>query len=171
MMAWPHIAMLLIASIAAVTDYRTGRIPNWLTFPALALTPLVFALEAGSIVPAGAALGAIVGCGLAPYLMFRCNALGGGDVKLFAALGGLGGMTLGLELMMFSFSLAMVLSLVLLSRSGQLRHMMANLLKLLRNLVLPKARRVRIQPAQLHSLRLAPAIFLGTLWTLGSPLV
>ena len=171
MIALPQIAMLLIASIAAVTDYRTGRIPNWLTLPTLGLTPLLFALESGSMIPAGAAIGAILACGIGPYLMFRCDALGGGDVKLFAALGGLGGISVGLELMMFSLCVALILSLVLLFRTGQVRQLMANLLRVFRNLCLRQSKRAHIQPAQLHSLRLAPAIFLGTLWTLGSPLV
>ena len=77
-----------ITAMAAVTDYRTGRIPNWLTLPPLVVGPLLHFVSGG---PTGllGALVAIAVCGLVPYLMFRCGAIGGGDVKLFAAMGAL----------------------------------------------------------------------------------
>src|SRR5262245_17655393 len=102
-----HLTMIAIAAVAAVIDHRTGLIPNWLTLPVLAIAPLF-----GLVVSPHHALAALVGiglCGLCPYLMFRMRALGGGDVKLLAALGGLGGATLGLETQLYSFVVAMVI--------------------------------------------------------------
>ena len=77
-----------LALVAAVTDWRRGEIPNWLTLPPLVLAPAAFAL----FVSPGAALVSIAGifiCGLVPYLLFRQDAIGGGDVKMVAAIGGL----------------------------------------------------------------------------------
>ena len=85
----PVLALLpLVAacSAAAWVDARTRRIPNALTF-ALAAAGLAYAFTGGSIVgPGGAALGLVAGFGLlvVPYAI---GAMGGGDVKLLAAVG------------------------------------------------------------------------------------
>ncbi|MBI3556590.1 MAG: prepilin peptidase [Deltaproteobacteria bacterium] len=74
-----------VAAIAAVTDYRTGKIYNWLTLPAL-LAGLVVAVANG--VPTMVA--ALQGVGVAGLIflpMFFTGILGGGDVKLLLALG------------------------------------------------------------------------------------
>lgn len=63
--------------LAALADARTGRIPDALTLPALA-----FGLVVGS--PGGAAV-----CALPALWLFARGKLGGGDVKLLAALGAL----------------------------------------------------------------------------------
>ena len=74
-----------IAAVAAFTDYRSGKIYNWLTLPALALG-LVVALGVGmpTVVLAlqGVAVASVI------FLpMFFGGILGGGDVKLLLALG------------------------------------------------------------------------------------
>jgi prepilin peptidase CpaA len=81
-----HIASLTIASIACVTDLRTRRIPNALTFGA-ALAGLLYQLATGGIDGLGqAALGWVVGV-VFFLLPFALGGLGGGDVKLLGALG------------------------------------------------------------------------------------
>ena len=42
-----HGLALLIAAIAAVTDFRTGEIPNWLTLPPLVAAPLAYGMMDG----------------------------------------------------------------------------------------------------------------------------
>ena len=79
-------AVLFVAGIACITDVRHRRIPNVLTFGA-ALVAIVFhtwmAGTHGLIVAAG---GWFVGLLLfLPFFLLR--GMGGGDVKLFAALG------------------------------------------------------------------------------------
>jgi prepilin peptidase CpaA len=81
-----HIVGLTIASIACLTDLRTRRIPNVLTFGA-ALAGLLYQLAAGGVDGLGqAALGWLVGASVF-MLPFALGGLGGGDVKLLAALG------------------------------------------------------------------------------------
>jgi len=81
-----HIVGLTIASIACVTDLRTRRIPNVLTFGA-ALAGLLYQFVNGGIDGLGnGALGWLVGA-LIFVLPFALGGLGGGDVKLLAALG------------------------------------------------------------------------------------
>jgi prepilin peptidase CpaA len=78
--------LLVLLGMAALTDFRTYAIPNWLTGPALLiglglhtffgqLSGFIFSLE-----------GAIVGFGLF-ILFYSFGWMGAGDVKLFAAVG------------------------------------------------------------------------------------
>jgi prepilin peptidase CpaA len=78
--------LLVLLGIAAVIDFRTYTIPNWLTGPAILvglslhtftsqLSGLVFSLE-----------GAAVGLGIF-VILYVCGWMGAGDVKLFAAVG------------------------------------------------------------------------------------
>jgi prepilin peptidase CpaA len=80
------ICTLTIAGMACVTDLRTRRIPNVLTFGA-ALAGLLYQSATGGVEGLGQAvfgwlLGAVVF-----LLPFALGGLGGGDVKLIAALG------------------------------------------------------------------------------------
>jgi prepilin peptidase CpaA len=80
------LTVILIALVACIFDVRTRRIPNVLTFSA-ALAGLLFHWFAAG--PEGvfvAAAGWLVGLGLfLPF--FALGGMGGGDVKLLAALG------------------------------------------------------------------------------------
>lgn len=78
--------VLAMTLVAAVIDLRTRRIPNVITFPAMAGGLLVAVLVAGW---AGLADATAAGFILAlPYLLLFLMAGGGaGDVKLMAALG------------------------------------------------------------------------------------
>ena len=81
-----HIVGLIIASLACVTDLRTRRIPNVLTLGA-ALAGLLYQFASGGLDGLGhAALGWLVGAVIF-ILPFALRGLGGGDVKLLAALG------------------------------------------------------------------------------------
>lgn len=77
---------LLIAAAAAATDVRDARIPNLLT---LTGTLLGFAAHAWWVQGAGlaaSAIGAAVGFAVF-FPFFALGGMGGGDVKLMAALG------------------------------------------------------------------------------------
>src|SRR5437016_893062 len=86
----------VMTAIAAVIDFRTEQIPNWVTLPPLAVAPIAHAIHMGARGGTTEALwalaysvaGAVI-CALVPLLMYRANAIGGGDVKIFAALGAL----------------------------------------------------------------------------------
>ena len=87
---WPRIiewtAIGGVAALAAVCDVRTGRIPNVLTFGAMAGGVLFSAIHAGWWGLLTSLLGGLVG--LALFLpLFVLGGMGGGDVKLLAAVG------------------------------------------------------------------------------------
>ncbi|MCA9581994.1 MAG: prepilin peptidase, partial [Myxococcales bacterium] len=85
---------IAITAISAVTDTRTGHIPNWITFPPILLAPIGYGLFFGWYGFGQSVLG-LLACGVVPYFMFWQGGMGGGDVKLFAALGALLGWQLG----------------------------------------------------------------------------
>ena len=80
------LVVLTVGVIACVTDLRTRRIPNLLTFGAAVLGIGFHGFVGGVSGAQSAALGWLVGTVLfLPFFMLR--GMGGGDVKLLAALG------------------------------------------------------------------------------------
>src|SRR5262245_28945235 len=71
---------------ACVTDLRSRRIPNVLTFGAAGAALVYGAMTGGWTGLGNAALGWLIGA-LAFIVPFALGGLGGGDVKLLAAIG------------------------------------------------------------------------------------
>lgn len=153
---------LLATLIAAITDARTGRIPNWLTVPLLVVGP-VLSIVAGGLSALLLALLGVLLCGLVPLLLFSRNAMGGGDVKLFAALGGLLGTHLGIEVQFFSFCVVAFLLLARMAWDGRLFATLKNVLIAAGHLFLPKRFHRPIEPTLLTQERMGVSIFLATL--------
>lgn len=112
---------VLVSAAAALSDWRSGTIPNWLTIPPLLVAPIAY----GTLVGPGHAVKSIAAAALSgavPYLLFRRRAMGGGDVKLFAALGAIAGFAplFGLRVQWMAFIAAMVPALCILVRQGRL---------------------------------------------------
>ena len=79
---------LVIVSIAVVTDLRSRRIPNWLTFPSAAIGFLYHGITGGFQGLAFSVSGLVLGCAL--FMVFYLLAgMGAGDVKLMGAVGAL----------------------------------------------------------------------------------
>jgi prepilin peptidase CpaA len=105
-MSAPHayqLGVLCVASLAAMFDWRTGRIPNWLTLGAVVLAlpfhAWMTSASSGRDPLEGvkwALLGAAV-CTCPVLLAWRFGWVAAGDVKLVAAMGAVGGLSLGLE--------------------------------------------------------------------------
>jgi prepilin peptidase CpaA len=166
-------AGIVVALAAAWFDSRTGHIPNWLTYGALAVGPfahLFYTLaHTGRRIEAleelgYAALGAFV-CAILPVALFRANALGGGDVKLFVALGGLLQPLLGLEAELWSFCAAALLAPVRLAWDGKLFQTVANAAYLAVNPFLPKERQRLLDRENVSWFRMGPAVLAGVVFT------
>lgn len=163
---------LLVTLIAAVTDARTGRIPNWLTVPVLLLGPVYAAIH-GGVQPLLLSLIGVLLCGLVPLLLFVRDAMGGGDVKLLAALGGVFGPIAGIEVQFFSFLIVVFLLMAKMAWDGRLFAMLRNVFVAGGHLFLPKRYHRPLEPAMLTTMRMGVSIFVATLASIAmrAPLV
>lgn len=154
---------LVIAAIAAVSDSRSGRIPNWLTLPALVLAPIGYGVTLGWDAALWS-IGAALLCALIPYAMFRHGSMGGGDVKLFAALGALTSVDpgLGIEIELCSFVLASLLSLLGLAWKGRLLSTLRQALFVLLSPCLARSRRAELSAELMTPVRMGVSIFAAT---------
>lgn len=156
-----------VSLVAAITDARTGRIPNWLT-GAAAVLGIALCATLGGIRSAGVSLlGVLLGVAV-PTILYRGShgrAIGGGDVKLFAALGALLGPIPGLETQFGAFLLLALFALIQLSYRGQLWSVLMNTARLLCNPLLPHPWRRTIKPESLTAVRLGPAIAVSVVVT------
>lgn len=161
----PDLVGLLIAVtltlVAAISDLRTGKIYNWLTFPVLLAAPPAHLLWGGW--SAGLlSLAGLLACGLVFYVLFRLGG-GGGDVKLAAAVGALVGPQRGLEMIVASLVAAALFALTRAAIDGKLWRILGNVVALVVNPVLPRSRRRPLHRQQLTPIRMGPAFFVGAL--------
>lgn len=86
MLIWLLLASLLaLLALAALIDLRERRVPNWLTGCVVALYP-VHVLVSPTPVAWPGALGAAAAVFLLGFVLFARQLIGGGDVKLIAAV-------------------------------------------------------------------------------------
>lgn len=160
---------IAFAVLAAWHDWRKGEIPNWLTLPVLGIAPIVHvvrfsmaqtpmetALQEGAISLGGAAL-----CAIVPLMLYRQSAIGGGDVKLFIALGALLQPMIGVEAQMYGFFAGTVLAPARLAYEGKLFSTLKNALVILSNFFRPASKQRVVDATVLSWFRLGPAIALG----------
>jgi prepilin peptidase CpaA len=125
---------VILALVAGWTDYRSRRIPNWLTVPALALGIALNAIAAGwgglktSLL--GAGLGLLL---LLPFVLLR--SLGAGDWKLAGALGAFVGKDVLLTLLLGSVFVAGIMAVALIIYKGRVRQTLRNMGHLIASLV------------------------------------
>ena len=94
---------------AAVTDFRTRRIPNWLTLTAFVLGVCFQAWRGGWAGLGAAGLAFLVGFGLF-FVLWLIGGGGGGDVKLMGALSVWLGASLIWQVVIFSTILVAIYS-------------------------------------------------------------
>lgn len=117
---------MLLAVLAAVFDLRERRIPNWLTVSGV-VAGLALQAWLGGLPGLGQA-GLGLGLALLIHLpLFALRALGGGDVKLMAAIGALAGPKDFVVIFVFNALLGGALALAVVIGKGRLRQTAANL--------------------------------------------
>ncbi|NWL90450.1 MULTISPECIES: A24 family peptidase [unclassified Paenibacillus] len=107
---WGCLVMLIAAFI---TDIRSMKIPNKITLSGFMIGLVYHAATGGIEGILFAMKGAAAGLGLM-FLMYLLRAVGGGDVKLFGAIGAWLGVSLTLSILMYSILAAGVLGMILL---------------------------------------------------------
>jgi prepilin peptidase CpaA len=153
-----------MALAACVTDLRSRRIPNVLTFGG-AFAALVFhTVNAGS----AGLLTSLAGWGLGAVfflLPFALGGLGGGDIKLVAALGAWLGPALTIWMAAYTGIAGGALALVVALQRGYLKQALANIRLLLTDRSAAGIHAVNgaaLADSRGPALAYAPPIFIGT---------
>jgi len=124
----------LLAVIAGVLDWRSRRIPNWLTVPALAVGIVVNSWLRGWPGAKDSLLGVGLGLGLLlPFVLIR--SLGAGDWKLIGALGAFLGPQRLLTVLFVTVLAAGIMALVLVIWKRRLLQTLRNIGRLLASLL------------------------------------
>jgi prepilin peptidase CpaA len=122
---------LALTILAALLDWRSRRIPNWLTVPGLLSGVVVHALIAGWL----GALFALKGAGLALILLLplvALRALGAGDWKLMGAVGAFVGWQMFLFVLLGSIFASGIMAIVQVYRTGRVMETLKNMITLVR---------------------------------------
>jgi prepilin peptidase CpaA len=126
--------MVLLSVIAGWTDFRSRRIPNWLTVSGFVVGIAANTVFSGWNGLKTSLLGTLVGLGLLlPFVLLR--SLGGGDWKLAGALGAFTGPALLIDLLILSVFVAGMMAVMLVIYEGRVRQTVRNIGHILVSLV------------------------------------
>lgn len=131
---WGGLIVLLV--VAAVIDWRSGRIPNWLTVTGMGWG-LAFNASQGATMVGGLGTGLLGLCtGLALLLpLYAMRAMGAGDVKLMAMVGAFLGAGPTLAAALFVFIAGGLAALVYATSLGAAGLLLSNVFALTHGLV------------------------------------
>ena len=135
--AWAYCVLGVVLVAASVTDIRTGKIYNVVTYPAIAIGlighTLAMRMEFADQAPmglAGAAAGLAVGFG--PLLAaWMAGGIGGGDAKLMGAVGALAGWRFALATLFYGFAVAAVMAVVVILKRRIARDTLVRIFRFL----------------------------------------
>ena len=153
------LVLALVVIISVFFDLRQRRIPNWVTLPGLAAGLALQGVYGGTDGLLTAGGGAAIGVGVLA-LPFMLGWVGGGDLKLLAAVGALKGASFAFWTLGFAGLIGGVMALAWLVRTGNLANSLGYMFLVWR-------RSAGEKPAALMaSLPFGPALGLGVLLAL-----
>ena len=157
-------AILVGAEVLAVagawTDFRSRRIPNWLTVPGLLIGLAGNSALGGWGGAKTSLLGAGVGLALLlPFVLLR--SLGAGDWKLAGALGAFTGPGVLVDLLLASVFVAGVMAVILVIYKGRTRQTIRNIGHILISLVTFRLPGDRVSLDNPDSLKVPYGVALG----------
>ncbi len=125
--------LIVVLALAGLWDWRTHRVPNWLTYPAMVLGVVWWGLWGW--LDGGAERGVIesvvgLGSGLIPFaIIFAAGGLGGGDVKLMGAVGALSAhWQCVLAGAFYAFVIGALMAVILMFHHGLIRQTLGRIL-------------------------------------------
>jgi len=158
------LATVAVALPAALFDWRTGKVPNVLTYGALLVALPLHAF----LSPPGKALEGVqwaaiggVACAVPLLVSYRLGWVGGGDVKLIAAMGALGGVTAGVSAVFLSLLAACSFVFLRLCYSGVFLRTLWSGLAVAASRTVLRGRIVEARPELTSTLRFGPFALVG----------
>lgn len=126
--------MLGLIACAAMIDFRTRRIPNWLSFT-LILSGVIQSFGAhGTVTPMASLLGLLIGFAIM-FPQFALGGVYGADVKLMTGIGAwMGGMAI-FQIFIIQAVVGLFVALVQATMQGRLTVLMRNSMLLMVNIV------------------------------------
>ena len=119
-MLWAYGVLAVVLIAAAVTDLRSGKILNAITYPAVAIGVLGHTVVwwlgyEPSLGPAGSLAG--FAAGFLPLLLaWLAGGIGGGDAKLMGAVGALGGVWFAISALFYGLAVAVIMAIFIMLR-------------------------------------------------------
>jgi prepilin peptidase CpaA len=163
------ICALVIASIGAISDVRTARIPNWLTYGGLAAA-IVSRAAMGLTEFRSGLIGLMISGGMF-LLLFLIGGMGGGDVKLMAAVGAWAGSSQSLPILITSSIVGGILAVLYMIMGRRILLTLRNSLELIQHHASSGLRPhpyLNVQEAGTMRVPYGLAIAMGTLYCLGN---
>jgi prepilin peptidase CpaA len=163
------IGALSVAAVGAVEDIRCGRIPNWLTYGGLLAALAAQFLMLGWPGLKSGLVGVLAGGGIF-YLVFLVGGMGGGDVKLMAAVGAWAGAAQTVVVLIAAAITGGILAVGFMIFQRRVRVILLNTMELIRHHLTSGLRPHPVlnirEPGALR-IPYGLAIALGTLYCLG----
>jgi prepilin peptidase CpaA len=156
---------ILLLVLCASWDLKYRRIPNWATLPGIVLGLGMSSLHSGWAGLKASGLGLLVGFG-ALLVLFVLGWMGGGDVKLMAAVGALKGYPFVVSALFYSLVVGVVIGVAMLVWNRKTLRTFKNLFFVLFSRVSRLVPKQDIDPKETQKIPFGLAIVLGTVWAL-----
>ncbi len=160
------ILLYAVISVSAITDVMYGKIFNKVTYPAIIGGLIVNALISGKYFQSSV-IGLLVGFILF-LIVFLIGGLGGGDVKLMAAIGAIKGYPFVMYAAFYSALVGGLISIMIMIWKGRFLRGMRNIFRVLFSyifsFVFPGMEPESLNPEESEKIPFGFAICLGTLW-------
>lgn len=156
-------SLLFTLTVAGYTELKDNRIPNWLTVGALAVAFLVGYMPGGLSLPSSI-MGFLVGFFFL-FIFYMFGGMGGGDVKLMAAVGAFLGYPLVLNTLVYTAIFGGAMALLVLLWNRNFWHGFFQSLAMMFRLRKPEEEKTPEAEAKMGAVPYGIAIILGTLLT------
>lgn len=159
------VCALLLLGVCAYWDLRYRKIPNWATLPGIALGLGMNGLLHGWGGMKASGIGFLIGFG-ALLVLFVLSWMGGGDVKLMAAVGALKGYPFVVSALFYSLIVGVLLGVIMLIWNRKTLRTFKNLFLVVASRVSPLIPKHDIKREEAQKIPFGLAIVLGTLWAM-----
>jgi len=159
------VCALFLLVLCAYWDVRYRRIPNWATLPGVALGLGMNGLFLGWHGLKISGLGFLIGFG-ALLVLFVLGWMGGGDVKLMAAVGALKGYPFVVSALFYSLVVGVVIGIAMLIWNRKALRTFKNLFFIIGSRVTRLVPKQDVDRKEAQKIPFGLAIVLGTVWAM-----